>query len=30
MGQSLDQMVELETDYFTFFFDRLGLRYRPK
>jgi prolyl oligopeptidase len=30
MGQSLDQMVEEETDYFTFFFDRLGLRYRPR
>jgi prolyl oligopeptidase len=30
IGQSLDQMVEEETDYFTFFFDRLGLRYRPR
>jgi prolyl oligopeptidase len=29
MGQSLDQMVGLATDYFTFYFDQLGLRYRP-
>jgi prolyl oligopeptidase len=29
VGQSLEQMVGLETDYFTFFFDQLGLRYRP-
>jgi len=29
MGQSRDQMVAKETDYFTFYFDQLGLRYRP-
>jgi len=28
MGQSRDQMVAKET-YFTFYFDQLGLRYRP-
>ncbi len=29
MGQSLDQMVAMETDCFAFYFDQLGLRYRP-
>ena len=29
MGQSLDQLVALETDCFTFLFDRLGLDYDP-
>ena len=29
MGQSLDQMVGLVTDYFAFYFDQLGLRYAP-
>jgi prolyl oligopeptidase len=29
MGQSLDQLVALQTDYFTFLFDRLGLHYDP-
>ena len=28
-GQSLDQLVALETDCFTFLFDRLGLDYDP-
>lgn len=29
MGQSLDQLVAMETDCYTFLFDQLGLRYRP-
>jgi prolyl oligopeptidase len=29
MGQSLDQLVALQTDCFTFLFDRLGLDYDP-
>jgi prolyl oligopeptidase len=28
IGQSLDQLVELVTDYYAFFFDRLGVPYR--
>jgi prolyl oligopeptidase len=28
IGQSLDQLVELTTDYYAFFFDRLGVPYR--
>jgi prolyl oligopeptidase len=30
VGQSLDQTVGQNTDYFTFFFDRLGAEYRQK
>ena len=30
IGQSLDQAVGLVTDYYTFFFDRMGLPYRAK
>jgi prolyl oligopeptidase len=29
IGQSLDQMVGLVTDYYAFFFDRLGVPYSP-
>jgi prolyl oligopeptidase len=28
IGQSLDQLVGLVTDYYAFFFDRLGVPYR--
>ena len=28
-GQSLDQLVALQTDCFTFLYDRLGLDYDP-
>jgi prolyl oligopeptidase len=30
MGQSLEQLIGLQTDYFAFFFDRLGLTYREE
>ena len=29
IGQSLDQLVEQKTDYYTFLFDQLGLDYDP-